>query len=400
MKKILTIFAFIVSLTIFLSLMTSVGVFSNNNDSRVFASEKAITHFDCKKPYSKITPNESISPKTISNFRIAKPSTNEREKELTTAAGAVLMEASSRRVLYERNAHARMEMASTTKIITALVAIENSPLDAVVTVDRRAVGIEGSSIYLREGEHLTLKELLFGLMLRSGNDAAVQVALFVGGSVENFVKMMNDKAKSLGLTDTNFTNPHGLHDEDHYTSAYDLAVISSVAMCNSNFREIVGAKKATISNEFFDYQRLLTNKNKLLFSNDYANGVKIGYTVKAGRCFVGSGIKSGMQLVAVVLRCGDMFADCARMLEFGFDNFYMKNVIPSNKLCGAEMTRKGATYFTAKDSFSFPVRLDRSEDDKIAKTITLRPNAEISVQFDGANVHSQPLISYKSSRNN
>jgi len=187
-------------------------------------------------------------------------------------------------------------MASTTKIVTALTVIRNTDLDEVVEIPKAACGIEGSSIYLREGEHLTVRELLYGLMLRSGNDCAVALALHTSGSVEAFAELMNTTAVELGCENSNFVNPHGLHDDRHYTTALDLAAVTCEALHNETFREIVSTKAVRISNEGYEYDRVLVNKNKLLSNVDGADGVKTGYTKKAGRCFVGSATKNGMQV--------------------------------------------------------------------------------------------------------
>ena len=184
----------------------------------------------------------------------------------TAARAAVVMEASSRRVLYAKNPHMKLPMASTTKIMTAILAIEMGNLEDVVTVSPKAMGVEGSSIYLAKGERLTLEQLLYGLMLRSGNDAAVAIAEHIGGSVENFVRLMNRKAVQIGARNTNFVNPHGLHDDMHYTTAYDLALISAYAMQNPVFRTIVSTKYKKIPWEGRSYDRVLQNKNALLLS--------------------------------------------------------------------------------------------------------------------------------------
>lgn len=283
------------------------------------------------------------------------PSFAYAKQDLCVGKSAILIEASSGRVLYEKNACERLPMASTTKIATALTVLNNANLDDVVTVDKRAVGVEGSSLYLREGEKLTVKELLYGLMLRSGNDAAVALALHVGGSVEQFVELMNNEAKKAGATNTSFTNPHGLHNDNHYTTAYDLALITKRAMQNQEFLKIVSSKSAVIANDGFEYKRSLTNKNKLLTNYEYANGVKTGYTKKAGRCFVGSAVKDGMQLIAVVLNCAPMFENAQSMLEFGFSKYTMTNIISKNKVCGVVYCKQKATYYACSDGFSYPL---------------------------------------------
>ena len=226
-------------------------------------------------------------------------------------------------------------MASTTKIVTALTVIKHCNLDDTVEIPRQAVGVEGSSIYLREGEHLTVRELLYGLMLRSGNDAAVALALHTSGSVEAFAALMNEVAEEAGCVNSNFVNPHGLHDDKHYTTAYDLALISCSALENDDFREIVSTKTVRIRNEGYEYDRVLVNKNKLLSNYAAADGVKTGYTKKAGRCFVGSATRNGMQVVVAVLNCGPMFEDTASMLDAAFETYSYQIVVPRARFAAA-----------------------------------------------------------------
>lgn len=273
----------------------------------------------------------------------------------TTAKSAVVMERSSHRILFSKNPDEHLPMASTTKIVTALTVLNRANLDDVVEVSTKAVGIEGSSIYLRAGEHLTVRELLYGLMLRSGNDAAVALALHVAGSIEAFAAMMNETAREAGCTDSNFVNPHGLHDDQHYTSAHDLAVLTCVAMENENFREIVSTKTTRISNEGMECDRVLVNKNKLLSNYPGADGVKTGYTKKAGRCFVGSATKDGMQVVVVVLNCGPMFEETADMLDAAFATYRLQTAIPQNKVCGSRKEDGKQRYYVCPDPFSYPV---------------------------------------------
>ncbi len=299
----------------------------------------------------------------------------------TTARAACVMERDSGRVLYQKNAQIQLPMASTTKIVTALTvlnACEN--IDELCSVPKEAVGTEGSSVYLREGEKLSVRELLLGLMLRSGNDCAVALALQVGGSLENFAVMMNKTAEQCGATNSNFVTPHGLHDERHFTTAEDLAKITCVALKNETFQQIVRSKRATISNDGYDYDRVLVNKNKLLSVFDGADGVKTGYTKKAGRCFVGSATRNGMQVVAVVLNCGPMFEETANMLDVAFSNYKMKTIIPTNKLCGVVYKKGKPTYYSCKSSFAYPVL----NTEKLSSKITLDENRQvIEVFLDG-----------------
>ncbi len=275
-------------------------------------------------------------------------------KEVTSALSAVLIEANSGRILYEKNADEKRPLASCTKILTALTVIDSCAPQEVVTVPKAAVGIEGSSIYLKEGEHLTVEELLYGLMLQSGNDAAVALALHTAGSVDAFADKMNQKAKECGASDSHFTNPHGLQDERHYTTARDLARISCAAMKNERFRTVVGTKSITVSNE--TTTRYLTNKNKLLTQYDGANGIKTGYTQKAGRCYVGAAERKGMQLIAVVLHCAPMFEDSRRMFDEAFQKYRMVNLLPKNKYL-----RMDGKKVTTKEGFSYPLTADEEK---------------------------------------
>ena len=181
-----------------------------------------------------------------------------------SARSAIVIDGGADNIIYEKNARERLPMASTTKIMTALVAAENYDLNKIVTVSPLAVGVEGSSVYLQAGERLTMEELLYALMLESANDAAAAIAIAVAGSIDALSDMMNKKAQSLGLTDTHFTNPHGLSDKDHFTTAHDLAVISAAALVNPTIREIVGTQKKIISFNNGEGKRYLNNHNKML----------------------------------------------------------------------------------------------------------------------------------------
>ncbi|MBD5086112.1 MAG: D-alanyl-D-alanine carboxypeptidase [Clostridiales bacterium] len=237
------------------------------------------------------------------------------------AQSMVVLEESTLRVLDESNKDLRLEMASTTKIMTALVAIENCDLDKQVEVADEAVGVEGSSIYLKYNEIWTIRDLLYGLMLRSGNDAAVAIAVAVGGSVDGFVNMMNKKVEQLGLSNTHFDNPNGLHGDTHYTSAYDLAVISAFAMRNEEFKNIVGTKMYTVAANETHPTYYFANKNKMLTQYDGANGIKTGYTKDSGRCLVSSAERNGMQLICVVLNIYDTYGTCSSGMDKAFGEY-------------------------------------------------------------------------------
>lgn len=211
----------------------------------------------------------------------------------------ICIEADGGKVLDESNADARKYPASTTKILTALVVLENVPSDMKFRVPDYAVGVEGSSIYLKRGEVVKVGDLLYGLMLRSGNDAAVALAVATAGTVERFAAMMNERARRAGARNSHFVNPHGLHDNDHYTTARDLALITAEAYRNEDFRRIVSTSSITVGEG--ENTRVLYNKNKLLSQVEGANGVKTGYTTKSGKCLVGGAVKDGVQRISVVL---------------------------------------------------------------------------------------------------
>ncbi len=235
-----------------------------------------------------------------------------------SAQSAVLIEEESGSVLFEKNADARLPMASTTKIMTALVALEHAAPETVITVPREAVGTEGSSIYLFEGEQLTLEQLLWALLLASANDAAEAIAYGVAGGIEPFAALMNEKAASLGLTDTHFENPHGLDAPDHYTTARELAIITRAALANELIRKMVSTRKTTIPHNGTEGMRLLVNHNKLLRLYEGAIGVKTGFTKRSGRCLVSAAERNGVTLIAVTIHAPDDWNDHRAMLDAGF----------------------------------------------------------------------------------
>ena len=251
-----------------------------------------------------------------------------------SAQSALLMEAESGSIVYEKNAHTRLPMASTTKIMTALVALDLAAPDTVIAVDGRAVGIEGSSIYLCDGEKLTLEELLYALMLESANDAAVAIAIGLCGSEDAFVDAMNRKATSLGLSNTHFSNPHGLDAEAHYTTAYELAVIARAALQNSLLKTIVSTRKTTIPHQNTDGVRLLVNHNKMLRLYAGCIGLKTGYTQKSGRCLVSAAERDGVTMIAVTLNSPDDWNDHTKLLDLGFSNYRNIELCPADfRLC-------------------------------------------------------------------
>ena len=248
-----------------------------------------------------------------------------------SAKAAIGIELSSGEIFFAKNIDKRLPMASTTKIMTALVALENGDITDKVKVDKAATGIEGSSIYLYEGEILTLENLLYATLLESANDAATAVAIHIGGTVEDFVDMMNDKAKALGLTNTHFDNPHGLDSETHYTTARELGIISAYAMKNPTFREMVSTYKTTIPMQNGGGTRVLINHNKLLRNYDGAIGVKTGYTKKSGRCLVSASSKDGVELICVTISAPSDWQDHESILDFGNSLYESKTLAYKNE---------------------------------------------------------------------
>ena len=246
------------------------------------------------------------------------------------AKGAVLIDADSGRVLFGQNEDEMLPMASTTKVMTALIALENARLDEKVTAGKNAAGVPGTSLYLSEGETLTMEQMLYGLMLRSGNDAAVAIAEHVAGSVEAFAGMMNARAAQLAA-DAHFINPHGLDAEGHRISALGLALVMREAMKNPAFRTITGTKRKVIPWVGNAYSRVLDNKNRLLKTYSGITGGKTGYTGKAGRCLVFSAERDGLSLVGAVLNCPTWFDTATVLLDYGFENFRVESALDAGQ---------------------------------------------------------------------
>lgn len=248
------------------------------------------------------------------------------------AKSAIVIDSESLSVLYSKNADTRLGMASTTKIMTALVAIENSYPDDEFIIPKEAVGIEGSSVYLKEGEPLTIRELLYCLLLESGNDAATAIALYCGKSIDGFAKMMNDRAFELGLENTHFTNPHGLSDENHYTTARELAIITAEAMKYPLFCEISGTKSIKVRYDGIENGRLLINHNKLLKTYNGATGGKTGYTKKDGKCLVSSAERDGLEIIAVTLGDSSPTSTHTILLDRAFEDFQKTELVSKGEL--------------------------------------------------------------------
>lgn len=298
---------------------------------------------------------------TISVFNLKKnqviASTNEKE---------IVIEMYSGRIIHQKNIDERAYPASTTKILTAICVIENTDIEKIVQIPDECVGVEGSSIYLRKGEKLKVKEILYGLMLRSGNDCAVALSIITSGSQKEFVKLMNETAKKIGADNSNFMNPHGLHDDNHYVTARDLAKITAYAMKNNIFREIVSTKKIEIPNGEYDYNRVLINKNKMLFECDGATGVKTGFTKKAGRCLVSACNRNNTELICVVLNCSPMFEKSKQLFDDLYNDYVTHKILESDFILDFIPTENGEKVGVyLKNDILLPLRKSEIDNLKI-----------------------------------
>ena len=331
------------------------------------------------------------------------PSTKSEALSLS-ASSAVLYEPSSETFLCGVNEDVRRPMASTTKIMTALVAIENSALDERVSVAAEAVGVEGSSIYLQAGEIVTMETLLYAVLLQSANDAAAAIACAVGGSIDGFADMMNERARSLGLVNTHFVNPHGLHDDDHYTTARELALIAASAMKNPTFREIASTKKKTLTLKNGTVSRVIFNHNRLLSMYGGTVGVKTGFTKKSGRCLVGAAERDGVFLIAVTLNAPNDWQDHISLFDYGFSCFANQTLMEAYSYTASVPVLRGQkTELTVTNALPLEVTLPRGEKAEIVasfdeKTLTAPIKkgthlGELYAVYRGKRIASSPLIS-------
>ena len=258
-----------------------------------------------------------------------------------SAKSYVVMEQSTNSVIFSKNMNVRMKPASTTKILTAICAVENARLTDLVTVSKNAAYQEGSSMYLKEGDKVTLENLVYGLMLNSGNDAAVAIAEHIGGSVEKFSNIMNNKAKDIGAVNSNFENPNGLDSDEHYVTAYDLALITSYCLNNEKFSEIVATKSKVIKGND-GLNKYLSNHNKMLHTYPDCIGVKTGFTKKSGRTLVTSAKKDGIKIIVVTLNAPNDWSDHKKLLDRGFLSVEKEKIIDNTKVVD-EVNIKGGT---------------------------------------------------------
>ena len=289
------------------------------------------------------------------------------------AQGAILMDAKTGRVLWERNSKEPMAMASTTKIMTAIIALENGNPGDIVTVSKKAASAPEVNMDLTAGEQLTLEALLYALMLQSYNDSAVAIAEHIGGDVEGFCSLMSEKAVSLGAENTVFETPNGLDAGDHHSTAYDMALITQYALQNEKFMDIINTSHITVQSDKRAYA--LYNKNRLLTEYSGANGVKTGFTGKAGQCFVGAAKRDDMQLISVVLASGwgdagkeQKWIDTKRLLDYGFDNYKYTDIVKEGDICGTiDITRSKTPQISValEEGLNLPLTPDEAAHVKI-----------------------------------
>ena len=296
------------------------------------------------------------------------------------ARSAIVIDAVSGKVLYEKNAYEKLGMASTTKIMTGICGIEFGDLDSVVKVSPRAARVEGSSMYLKPDEKIKLYDIITGLMLVSGNDAATAIAENVGGSEGGFVLLMNQKANEIGVKNTCFQNPHGLSDPEHYTTAYDLALISAYALKNPIFSEIVSQKSKKV--ERVDGSvRSLVNHNKLLRLYEGCIGVKTGFTKATGRCLVSAARRDGLTLVCVTLNDGNDWNDHIMMLDKGFSNYRAQPIVKKGTVLAKAKVSGGKeknVLLAAENDSSVAVK--KGENSKLSLSVKEDINLEAPIE--------------------
>lgn len=320
-----------------------------------------------------------------------------------SAVSAILLDYHSGQILYSHMAHVRRPPASTTKVMTAILALELGHLSDTVIVSRRAAMTTGSSIYLEEEEELTLEELIWGLLLNSGNDAAVAIAEHIGGSVESFVELMNRKAFSLGAMNTTFKNPHGLPKEGHLTTAYDLAIMTHYALKNVLFSHMVSTEVYHIPWPGHTWDRYLRNSNRLLATYPLADGVKTGWTKGAGRCLISSASKDHRRLISVVLNSPMMYEDSTTLLEYGFREYETLELVKTGEVFTGLKTPCGdyrVTLYTGRNFYyTFPISntytVSRSiywREELLYPLVLSQPVAWLTLSIDGEVKGRIPLL--------
>ena len=315
----------------------------------------------------------------------------------TSASKAILMDMDTKRIIYAKNIHEKQSVASISKIMTALIAIESGKLDDEVKINSVVKKAYGSAIYIKEGEKISLRDLVYGLMLRSGNDAALSIADYVGGSVANFVDMMNEKANKIGMKNTTFNNPSGLDEEKgNYSTAYDMAILTSYAMKLKEYKKIVGTKKHIVKTNKNNY--LWKNKNKLLTRYKYTTGGKTGYTKKAKRTLVTTASNKEINLVAVTLNDGNDFKDHMNLFDYAFENYTKYQILKSGNInIYNEKYYKNYNLYIKND---FDYILDNNEKEtvnlkySIYRNVKVKEKAEIGkieVKIGDKKIHDEKI---------
>lgn len=319
-----------------------------------------------------------------------------------SAECACVINAMTGDVVFSKNLNKQHAMASTTKIMTAIVAIERCNMDEIVVVSANAANQEGSSAYISEGNQIYMKDMLYGLMLNSGNDAAVAIAEHISGSVEAFAELMNEKALELGLRDTHFVNPNGLDDPEHYTSVYDLALIARYAMTMPQFREIVLTQTAQAKALNSDEILYFSNHNKMLSLYEGATGIKTGFTKATGRCLVSSARRDDMEFIAVTLNAPDDWNDHMQMLDYAFSEHYPKNVVKKGMVVKVAKIDGEKYSMIAANDFTIPLKERQKSqidiiyhvaNDLISPINSGEKVGYIEIKYDGLCVGTVDIIS-------
>ncbi len=307
--------------------------------------------------------------------------TENSEPKITSTA-AILMEQDTKRVLYGKNYRNKVKIASTTKILTAIVAIENKDLEDMVIISKKAAGTGGSTVGLKAGSEVSLKSLMYGMLLKSGNDCAVAIAEYVGGDVEKFADMMNKKAYEIGAKDTYCTNPHGLDSDKNYSTAYDLALITSYAKTNETLSKMLGTESITVP--WGTTSKYLSNTNRLLFTYEYCDGGKTGFTNGANRCLVATAKKDDLKVIAVVLGAVTTdirFSETKELLKYGIDNYKMEDVSDAINWYIDIPVYKGDIYsYVRKFNFNQKLPLKEGELEQIYISQSIVPSLHAPVR--------------------
>ncbi|MEY7999475.1 D-alanyl-D-alanine carboxypeptidase family protein [Clostridium sp. Mt-5] len=317
------------------------------------------------------------------------------QKPNIDARCAVAVDSNSKILLYEKNAYELVPMASTTKVMTTLVALKYGKLDKKIKISSKAAGVKGSTAGYKSGEEITLRELLYGLMLRSGNDAAVAIAEEIGGSIEGFAKLMNEYAGEIGILNTHFETPHGLDREEHYSTAYDLAVATSVAKKNPIFSEIVSSRD--VDGKEKGFTRSYHNINKILWEIPDANGVKTGYTGKAGKCLITSAPIQGNDVIIVVLNCPKRWKETGRIYEYVDKNYNFKKLFSKGDIAAELKVNKKDLKLKYENDVIIPTKKECKYVTKIIKPKKINYTVNKGERIGMICIYEDGKIIYKNS---